>query len=227
MIFGNTSVVGWGFGVVPGGAAIRVGTGATNGNGATLTLLGAWTNGSDSTKKWDISTVKYGLAEVMKLRPVRYKWKITGQEDFGFLAQEVKNILPEIVYGEEGQMTISYGQITSVLTKAMQEQQKIIDNQRLAITKLETEFALQQFRQQEQQKSIENIKVELAEFKQLLQKKTTTEEAKKQFGNLHSGEKILPKGNISLIRQGTGGAGSKQLAIDNQKIVGKTNKIQS
>ena len=72
----------------------------------------------------------------MKLRPVYYKWKNTNQNDFGFLAQEVKLVLPEIVYGEPGQMTISYGQITAVLTKAVQEQQVIIEKQSKEIEEL-------------------------------------------------------------------------------------------
>lgn len=80
----------------------------------------------------------------MKLRPVTYKLKGTDSRDIGFLAQEVKLILPEIVYGEEGQMTLSYGQITSVITKAIQEQQKMIkrlqlenDNMKSEIKKLQ------------------------------------------------------------------------------------------
>ena len=44
---------------------------------------------------------------MLKLRPVRYKLKITDQEDIGFIAQEVKEVIPEIVYGEEGNMTLS------------------------------------------------------------------------------------------------------------------------
>ena len=136
MMFGNSSVVGWGFGVAPTGVAIKVGTCTSNGNGANLTLAGAWTSTSDSTKKHDIINIAYGLNEVMKLRPVNYKWKGNNQNDFGFLAQEVKLILPEIVYGEEGQMTISYGQITSVLVKAMQEQQQLIENLMAEISKL-------------------------------------------------------------------------------------------
>lgn len=127
MVFGNNAVVGWGFGVAPGAAAIRVGSGATNGNGATLTLAGNWTSTSDRTKKHDITNINYGLSELLKLRAVSYKWNGTNQTDFGFIAQEVKNIFPEIVYGEEGQMSISYGQITAVLTKAVQEQQKEIE----------------------------------------------------------------------------------------------------
>ncbi len=137
MVFGNNAVVGWGFGVAPGAAAIRVGSDGTNGNGATLSPSGAWTNGSDSTKKFNIEKIEYGLAEVLKLKPVNYKWKVTGQKDFGFLAQEVKLVLPEIVYGEEGQMSISYGQITAVLTKAIQEQQKEIEDLKNQLSKSE------------------------------------------------------------------------------------------
>ena len=127
MLFGNSSVVGWGFGVAPGAAAIRVGTSSSNGNGATLTLGGIWTNSSDRNKKHDIKNIEYGLKEVMKLRPVSYKLNESNHQDIGFIAQEVKQVLPEIVYGKEGQMTMSYGQITSVLTKAIQEQQQMIN----------------------------------------------------------------------------------------------------
>ena len=135
VVLGDVNVIGWGFGVSPGAAAIRVGTTVSNGNGATLTTSGVWTDASDSTKKTNITTIKYGLAEVMKLHPVNYSWKANGQKDFGFLAQEVKNTLPEIVYGEQGQMSISYAQITAVLTRAIQEQQAIIEKQQAIIEK--------------------------------------------------------------------------------------------
>ena len=130
MVFGNTSVVGWGFGceVPPDIYAMKVGTDATNGNKAALTRAGAWTAGSDSTKKHEIRGLEYGLQEVMKLRPVRFKWNKTNQIDIGFIAQEVKKILPEIVYGEEGQMTLSYSLVTAVLTRAVQEQQIVIED---------------------------------------------------------------------------------------------------
>jgi hypothetical protein len=128
MVFGNSSVTGWGFGTVPAGYAIVVGTTTSNGNGAKCTAAGAWTNASDSTKKYDITNINYGLNEVMKLRPVSYKWKVTDQNDFGFIAQQVRQILPEIVYGQDGDMTLSYGQITAVLTKAMQQMSHKIDS---------------------------------------------------------------------------------------------------
>jgi trimeric autotransporter adhesin len=119
MVFGNSSVVGWGFGVAPGTAAIRVGDDATNGNGATLTLAGVWTNASDSTKKCNIRPINYGLQEVLKLKPVSYQMKGSGYQDIGFIAKDVKLLLPELVYGKEGELSLSYGQITAVLTKAI------------------------------------------------------------------------------------------------------------
>jgi hypothetical protein len=129
MIFGDGGVVGWGFGAQPASCcdAILVGTNTNNGNGATLSKAGDWFSTSDSTKKYNAKPIRYGLREIMQLRPVDYQWKGSGQKDFGFLAQEIKNVLPEIVHGEEGHMTLSYGHITAVLTKAMQEQQKEIE----------------------------------------------------------------------------------------------------
>jgi hypothetical protein len=129
MIFGNSSVVGWGFGAQPASCcdAILVGTGPTNGNGATLGLTGTWNDVSDSTKKYNVNSIQYGLEEIMKLRPVNYQWKGTGEKDLGFLAQQVKAVLPEIVHGEDGNMTLTYSHITAVLTKAMQEQQQQIE----------------------------------------------------------------------------------------------------
>lgn len=140
MFFGNANVIGWGFGVAPGTAAIKVGTNGANGNGASLTVGGIWTNASDSTKKFNIKNISYGLKEVMKLRPVSYKMKGTNYQDIGFIAQEVKLILPELVYGKEGEMTMSYGQLTSVITKAIQEQQRQIEEQKATNDKLQKQL---------------------------------------------------------------------------------------
>lgn len=137
MVFGNAAVIGWGFGVAAGTAALRVGSSASNGNGALLTTAGVWTNASDSTKKFNIKSINYGLKEVLTLRPVSYKMKGSNYQDIGFIAQEVKQVLPELVYGKEGEMTLSYGQLTAVLTKAMQEQQLIIEKQKNDLERLE------------------------------------------------------------------------------------------
>ncbi len=97
--------------------------------------------------------------------------KGTGQHDFGFLAQEVKNVLPEIVYGEEGQMSISYGQITAVLTKAVQEQQKEIEELQSKLLKEQKQVAALEASVQNlksENSEISSIKKELEEIKKIL-----------------------------------------------------------
>lgn len=103
-------------------------------SGAKLTAVGVWTDASDRNKKTDIQDLGYGLADLMNLRPVNYKWKQNGQADIGFIAQEAEGIIPELVYGEDGNMSMSYGHLTALLTKAVQEQQGQIGNMSLAFS---------------------------------------------------------------------------------------------
>ena len=97
-------------------------------NTATLTNAGAWSNASDVAYKEDIQDISYGLDTVKSLRPRVYKVKGTDLNDgkgletqIGFIAQEAELVVPEVVDGEDGQKTLSYGQLTAVLTKAIQE----------------------------------------------------------------------------------------------------------
>ncbi len=182
MVFGNNAIVGWGFGVAPGAAAIRVGSGATNGNGATLTLTGNWTSTSDRTKKHEIDGIQYGLTEILKLRPVSYRWKGTDHMDFGFIAQEVKSILPEIVYGEEGNMSISYGQVTAVLTRAIQEQQKEIEDLKVKLLNEQKQVASLEVsihNLESKNSEIDTIKKELEEIKKVLGMEASLKNKKK------------------------------------------------
>lgn len=133
MRFGDGNVTAWGFGKNVAGANVIENVV----NGAVLTNGGVWTDVSDSTLKSNINNISYGLNDVLKLRPVSYSLKINGRQDIGFIAQEVKNIVPEVVYGESGGMSLSYGQLTSVLTKAIQEQQKQIEELKTKNEKLE------------------------------------------------------------------------------------------
>ena len=59
--------------------------------------------------------------------------KETGESQVGFIAQDVRKIIPEVVFGKEGEMSsnetlsMSYGNLVPVLTKAIQEQQAQIE----------------------------------------------------------------------------------------------------
>src|SRR5690606_15750088 len=95
-------------------------------SGAFVTADGNWTNASDVRLKENISNTKYGLEEVLLFRPVNYTMKANGSAQVGFIAQEMREIIPEVVSGVEGDLSkgetlgISYGSLVPVLTKAIQ-----------------------------------------------------------------------------------------------------------
>jgi hypothetical protein len=94
---------------------------------ASLSAAGVWINASDARYKENIRPVSYGLAEVMQLQPRAYNMINSKQEQIGFVAQEVQSVLPELVEAktnsitDEDRLTLSYGQMSAVLVKAIQE----------------------------------------------------------------------------------------------------------
>jgi len=118
-----------------------------NGNNqAVLTSAGVWTDASDERLKKDIVDIPYGLDAVKSLKPRKYKIKANDLEQVGFIAQEVKEIIPEVAdltivehTDEENgeQYSLSYGHLTAVLTKAIQEQQELIESLTARISTLE------------------------------------------------------------------------------------------
>ncbi len=153
---GNNTFLGQSADVSSGNGTITnataIGNGATVsasntiqlGNGSVTTIQGAvgFTNASDIRLKENISNTKYGLATVMQFRPVDYNLKSNGLRQIGFIAQEMKKLVPEVVTGKEGDLAkgetlgITYANLVPVLTKAIQEQQKQIDELKAMVEKL-------------------------------------------------------------------------------------------
>lgn len=88
-------------------------------------------NTSDARLKKNISKLNYGLYEVMNMRPVSYYWKDNSEKarKIGFLAQELRNVIPEVVVGDETKenLAVNYIELIPVLVKAIQEQQQQIE----------------------------------------------------------------------------------------------------
>jgi len=82
-------------------------------------------NTSDRNLKRNMLAIKYGLEEVMRLNPVSYQWKTNndhGKTHLGFIAQEVEEIIPEVVtVGEDGRYGMNYSELVPVLVKSIQE----------------------------------------------------------------------------------------------------------
>ena len=118
----------------------------------------AWTTYSDGRVKTERNVLDYGLAEVMKLVPVSYIHHNTtfngngieiqqeGVKDIGLIAQEVYRIIPEAVIRPEDDHKdlwgLNYNKLVPVLTKAIQEQQEIIESQKAIIESLEERLAI-------------------------------------------------------------------------------------
>jgi hypothetical protein len=89
---------------------------------------------SDQTLKENVRDLETGLTEVMALRPRRFDWKNGDAQDVaGFVAQEVEQVLPELVNDyqySEGvtKKSLKMGDILPTLVKAIQEQQAIIED---------------------------------------------------------------------------------------------------
>jgi len=94
-------------------------------------------NASDEKLKENIQNLSYGLDTVKSLKPRQFKWKDNQQQSIGFVAQEVESLIPEVVSEvsadikagtDEKIKALNYANLTAVLTKAIQEQQAIIED---------------------------------------------------------------------------------------------------
>jgi hypothetical protein len=116
-------------------------------NGTGVWGAGAYTNGSDARIKDDIQPITSSLEVVNKLNPVTFKYKEDWSKDqsvqTGFIAQELQETLKDEIYidglvntgGEY--LSVAYQNIIPLLTKAIQEQQTIINDLKARITALE------------------------------------------------------------------------------------------
>ena len=108
----------------------NLGTGILYSNAGILTS----TNPSDSRLKENIEVLKYGLKDILKLRPVTYNWKKDEANQgiqFGFIAQEVQEIMPEAIkeFGTDIKyLGLEKDAIYAALINAIKELNDKIDN---------------------------------------------------------------------------------------------------
>ncbi len=102
-----------------------------------------WNTYSDERIKSNIQELNYGLHTLMQLKPLKYFQHSTAFEEgrmvsqaegaytIGFLAQELYQIIPEAVRKPQDEASelwaVDYTKLIPVLVKAVQEQQKLIE----------------------------------------------------------------------------------------------------
>jgi hypothetical protein len=97
---------------------------------------------SDRRLKKDIEPLARGMEDVMQLDPVSYHWKnqdatdeqTTPRNQLGLIAQEVEEIIPELVNtNEEGIKSVNYIGLIPVLIKSIQDLKKETEELRRAL----------------------------------------------------------------------------------------------
>jgi len=86
---------------------------------------------SDSRRKKEINTIQDSLSKVLGLRSVQYRWNSDTEDAplrFGFIAQELEQIFPELVITDaDGMKSVAYTNLIPFLAQAIQQLNNKID----------------------------------------------------------------------------------------------------
>ena len=102
-----------------------------------LAIVGSYLKLSDARYKTNVQTIASPLAGIKRLRGVTFNWNPefnNSANQIGFIAQEVEQVLPELVHTDEkGFKSVAYSDAVPVLVEAVKEQQTQIENQQKQI----------------------------------------------------------------------------------------------
>ena len=117
--------------------------GATSANltfdGTNLVCGGFVESTSDEKLKTNIKTIENGLEKVLQLRGVEYDRIDIDSHQIGVIAQEVEQIVPEVVStnSETGTKSVAYGNLVGVLIEAIKDLKVEISELKQKVDKLE------------------------------------------------------------------------------------------
>ena len=155
-----------------------------------------FSNVSDKRVKTDIQNMPTTLAKVLQLRPVTYFFtpeytkssKFTDTKRYGFIAQEVAKLFPELITIEQKQVgnelikdfhSLNYIELTSIIIKSVQELDKKVGKNESEIEQLKRE-------NQELKSQVSTLQTQL---NTLLQLKNQVEQLTKMMENKQGSKK--------------------------------------
>lgn len=110
---------------------------------------GAYVDASDARFKRDVHRISNASTVVAQLRGVEYaynraafptKFPRDGRREFGFIAQEVEHVAPQVVYTDaEGYKYVAYARLVPVVVEALQREQQRADKSERQIQQLQLE----------------------------------------------------------------------------------------
>ncbi len=83
---------------------------------------------SDISLKENIFTISNGLDLISVLNPVGFTWKNTNKKSYGLIAQELEEILPELVTNTNGIKSVEYLSLIGLLISAVQTLSNRLDS---------------------------------------------------------------------------------------------------
>jgi hypothetical protein len=78
---------------------------------------------SDITLKTNIQSIKNPLEKITQIDGVSFNWKENNKPSIGVIAQQIENILPELVSDSGKNKTVNYNGIIGLLIECVKEQQ--------------------------------------------------------------------------------------------------------
>jgi uncharacterized coiled-coil protein SlyX len=127
---------------------------------------GAYGQSSDRRLKKNIEPLGSMLEKVLMLRPVSYRFKTQGDtapKSFGFIAQEIESIFPNLVTEKEGYKGLTYQSFIPVAVGAIQELNQTVQQQDARIGELCRQLS-------EQREEINTLKKQITSQQQVNQK---------------------------------------------------------
>jgi hypothetical protein len=96
---------------------------------ACINTDGSIQGASDLSLKTDIQPIENVLQKVIQLKPSTFKWKERedGETNYGFIAQEVETVFPELVKDKHDIKSLKYQDFSVLAIAAIKEQQNKID----------------------------------------------------------------------------------------------------
>ena len=131
----NATAIGYNAKVAASNTIQLGNTSVTSINTSASVNAAAFNVSSDARLKDNIQSLDHGLETVMRLKPYRYEKRrqeqsnAQGSPEYGFLAQDVSDFLPEIIgrsNDPDGTLNLNYTALIPILARAIQEQQKTI-----------------------------------------------------------------------------------------------------
>ena len=119
--FGNTSSHGMSVGVV---TATNISVGNVNATG--IVTATDFNSTSDVKLKKNIKQIEDPISKIMSIEGVSFNWKSDNRPSLGVIADQLENILPELVSGGDTK-TVNYNGLVGLLIECVKNQQKQID----------------------------------------------------------------------------------------------------